>query len=149
MTDRYNVSKLLEVFACREIAREHPVKQLKVSLNFVSDSKVTGIQEVVLTVSQVNPGWCHSELVREIRNPVISVIMKICCRTTEVGSRTLVHAGLAGPETHGQYISDCKVTACAPLVEGKEGPKIQRRVWQELSEKLNDIEPGVTKVLDA
>ena len=131
MSDRYNVSKLLEVLACREIAREHSVEQLRVALNFV------------------NPGWCHSELVREITNPLISFIMKVCCRTTEVGSRTLVHAGVAGPETHGQYLSDCKITACAPLVEGKEGPEIQRRVWQELSEKLNEIEPGVTKMLDA
>lgn len=36
MSDRYNVSKLLEVLTCREITREHPVEQLKVTLNFVS-----------------------------------------------------------------------------------------------------------------
>lgn len=36
MVDRYNVSKMLEVLSCREIARQHPVSQLKVTLNFVS-----------------------------------------------------------------------------------------------------------------
>lgn len=36
MVDRYNVSKLLEVLICREIAREHPVDQTKVTLNFVT-----------------------------------------------------------------------------------------------------------------
>ena len=36
MTDRYNLSKLLEVFVCREIARQHSVDQLKFTMNFVS-----------------------------------------------------------------------------------------------------------------
>ena len=30
-------------------------------------------------------------------------------RNSEVGSRTLVHAAEGGKETHGQYLSDCKV----------------------------------------
>ncbi|RMZ17494.1 hypothetical protein D0860_00385 [Hortaea werneckii] len=138
MPERYALSKLLEVLACREIARNHPVDQLKVTLNFV------------------NPGWCISELVRysvasfgSVAKTVLNLVMRVMCRTTEVGSRTLVHAGLSGPETHGKYMSNCRVEECAPLVQGKEGPEIQRRVWQELSEKLNEIEPGVTKVLDS
>ncbi|KAI7347031.1 NAD(P)-binding protein [Hortaea werneckii] len=138
MAERYALSKLLEVLACREIARNHPVDQLKVTLNFV------------------NPGWCISELVRysvasfgSVAKTVLNLVMRVMCRTTEVGSRTLVHAALSGPETHGKYMSNCRVEECAPLVQGKEGPEIQRRVWQELSEKLNEIEPGVTKVLDS
>ena len=131
MADRYNVSKMLEVLACREITREHPIDDMKVTLNFV------------------NPGWCHSELMREITNPAINLLKRIFCRTTEVGSRTLVHAGLAGPETHGKYLSDCKIKSCAPLVEGREGAGMQRRVWQELSAQLDEIQPGILKVLDA
>ncbi|GAB1736025.1 hypothetical protein NU219Hw_g6079t1 [Hortaea werneckii] len=138
MAERYALSKLLEVLACREIACNHSVDQLKVTLNFV------------------NPGWCISELVRysvasfgSIAKTVLNLVMRVMCRTTEVGSRTLVHAGLSGPETHGKYMSNCRIEECAPLVQGKEGPEIQRRVWQELSEKLNEIEPGVTKVLDS
>ncbi|KAI7220200.1 NAD(P)-binding protein [Hortaea werneckii] len=138
MAERYALSKLLEVLACREIARNHSVDQVKVTLNFV------------------NPGWCISELVRysvasfgSIAKTVLNLVMRVMCRTTEVGSRTLVHAGLSGLETHGKYMSNCRIEECAPLVQGKEGPEIQRRVWQELSEKLNEIEPGVTKVLDS
>ena len=131
MGDRYNVSKMLEVLVCREIASHHPNSQMKVTLNFV------------------NPGWCHSELMRELSNPMITVIKKLFCRTTEVGSRNLVHAGVAGPETHGKYVSDCQVRPCAPLVEGPEGPEMQRRVWEELVVVLSAIEPGVTKVLDS
>lgn len=132
MGDRYNVSKLLEVFACRQIAKEHPVDQLKVTLNFV------------------NPGWCHSELVREMKsNPIVPIVMALFCRSTEVGSRPLVHAGLSGPETHGQFLSDCKVERCAPLVVQEGGAEMQQKVWTELAAKLNEIEPGVTKNLDA
>ena len=105
MMDRYNVSKLLEVLACREIAQKHAVSEMRVTLNFVS------------------PGWCHSELMREIDNPVVNLLKRMLARTTEVGSRTLVHAGVAGPETHGKYLADCKITRCSTLVEGKEGPE--------------------------
>ena len=131
MGDRYNVSKLLEVLACREIARLHPGSLKNVTLNFV------------------NPGWCHSELMREVSNPLVKLLKLIMCRTTEVGSRTLVDAGLKGEESHGKYLSDSKIAPCAPLVEGREGPELQRRVWGELSEKLERIQPGVTKNLDA
>ncbi|CZT16998.1 related to enoyl-CoA hydratase/isomerase [Ramularia collo-cygni] len=130
MADRYNVSKMLEVLTCREIAKEHPVSQTNVTLNFV------------------NPGFCHSELMRDMMNPILVVIKKILCRTTEVGSRTLVHAALSGPESHGKYHSDSQIAECARLVEGPEGPEMQRRVWGELSSILENIEPGVTKVLD-
>lgn len=130
MSDRYNVSKMLEVLACREIAKEHPISQMHVTLNFM------------------NPGFCHSELMREMDNVAVTIFKKVLARSTEVGSRTLVHAGLAGPETHGKYLGDCKVKKCAPLVEGKQGPLMQKRVWEELSAKLEQIEPGVTKNLD-
>ena len=129
MSDRYNVSKMLEVLACREITRLHPTDDMKVTMNFV------------------NPGWCHSDLMKEISNPIITIIKKLLCRSTEAGSRPIAWAGVAGPETHGKYISDSKIKPCAPLVEGKDGPEMQRRVWAELSAKLEQIEPGVTKVL--
>lgn len=132
MSDRYNISKLLEVLVCREIATTHPLSQLNVILNFV------------------NPGWCHSELMRELSgNYLIAIVKKIMCRTTEVGSRTLVDAALKGPETYGKYLSNCEVTKCSTLVEGPEGPEMQRRVWEEVKVKLEEIEPGVTKVLDS
>lgn len=131
MSQRYPTSKLLEVFACREIAESHSLDKTKVVINFV------------------NPGWCHSELMREKNSFLLRMIMRVMCRTTEVGSRTLVQAGVAGPETHGQFLSDCKISQNAPLVEGPEGAETQRRVWYELAARLEDIKPGITKVLNA
>jgi retinol dehydrogenase-12 len=69
-------------------------------------------------------------------------------RTTEQGSRTLVHAATAvGPESHGQYLSDCKIMEPSVFVRSAEGKKAGERVWRELSEKLEKIEPGVLKNL--
>ncbi|KAK5129893.1 hypothetical protein LTR08_002729 [Meristemomyces frigidus] len=136
MASRYPVTKLLEIFALREIAREHPVKQLGCTLNLV------------------NPGWCHSELARELGDSgfaaaAFGVVMKIMCRTTDAGSRTLVDAAIShGTETHGQYISDQRVAKVSPLVASPEGLDVQKRVWHELSEKLEGIQPGILKNLD-
>nr|POE77844.1 short chain dehydrogenase sol3 [Quercus suber] len=130
MGDRYLVSKLLEVFACRQIAQEHSVEELGCTLDFV------------------NPGWCHSELMREVQNPVINVVKRIVCRTTDQGSRTLVDAAVShGPEVHGQYLSNQRVTPVAPLVTRKGGAELQKHVWDELAEKLEQIQPGVLQNL--
>jgi retinol dehydrogenase-12 len=131
MGSRYPVSKLLEVFALREIAREHPVKQLGCTLNLV------------------NPGWCHSELTREMTSPVVTIVKKVMCRTTDAGSRTLVDAAVShGPDTHGQYLSNQRVEVVAALVTSTEGLDVQQRVWRELAEMLEVIQPGILKNLD-
>jgi retinol dehydrogenase-12 len=135
MHDRYNVSKLLEVFTVRHIARNHPVSQLHVTLNTLT------------------PGLCESELLRDqnmFLTAIFGFMKKLFARTTEVGSRTLVHGGVAaGEETHGKFMSTCNVLECAPLVEGPEGRGLEDRIWSELSEKLEAIQPGVTKNLGA
>jgi len=75
----------------------------------------------------------------------LGVILKFImgARTTEVGSRTLVHATHAGPESHGQYLTNCGVHAPAPFVTSEVGKKFQVRWWKELSAKLESIHPGI------
>lgn len=75
------------------------------------------------------------------------VMDPIFARSTEQGSRTLVHAASAGAETHGQYMSNCKVSPTAPLVTSAVGYQAQNRVWAELSQKLEGIKPGITSNL--
>jgi len=89
--------------------------------------------------------FCHTGLMRDIDGPVTGVLFKILCRKPEVGARTLVHGACAGPESHGQYLPDCKITPTSKgLCKGPEGDKLQKRVWDELREKLDGIRPGVT-----
>ncbi|MCJ1336921.1 hypothetical protein MMC09_002199 [Bachmanniomyces sp. S44760] len=98
MEDRYNVSKLLEVLFCRALTTH---------LLASSNSNPS------ITFNCVNPGLCQSNLVPTESAPLIfRVLTALLARTTEVGSRTLVHAGgVAGEETMGEYLSDCVVTA--------------------------------------
>ncbi|KAL1855157.1 hypothetical protein Plec18167_002144 [Paecilomyces lecythidis] len=126
MAVRYPTSKLLEVFFVREMAARRPRDSYPVTINMV------------------NPGFCHSELVREGSSFLLSTMKYVLARTTEVGSRTLVHGVSAGPETHGQYLNKCKVEEPATIVTCPEGPKTQQRVWDELIAKLEKIEPGIS-----
>ncbi|KAF2115380.1 short-chain dehydrogenase/reductase [Lophiotrema nucula] len=129
MRDRYNVSKLLQVFLVRQMAALSPVSASHVIVNCVA------------------PGMCHTELHRNIATGKwVDVLMKILARTSEVGSRTLVYGGSAGPETHGKYLPDCKITEPAGLCRGLPGKELQERVWAELRAKLEKIQPGVTSI---
>lgn len=124
--DQYPISKLLEVFGVRAIAQAHPASVFPVTINCV------------------NPGLCHSELARETPTFGFWLIKLLLARSTEVGSRTLVHAGTQVAESHGQYLSDCEIAEPAPLVTSQEGKEAQDRVWGELLKKLESIKPGVT-----
>ena len=91
-----------------------------------------------------------SELAREVSTPmyIASIFVKaIFARTAEQGSRTLVHAASQGPETHGQYMSNCMITSPAPLVLTPAGLATQNRVWDELMAKLEAIKPGIKSSL--
>ena len=69
-------------------------------------SSKTSHPEVI--VNFTNPGLCHSELSRD--GPWSFEIMKFfLARSTEVGSRNLVHAASAGAETNGMYLSSCRI----------------------------------------
>lgn len=85
---RYNVSKLLEVFYVRELAKH---------------SQDSGKPSVV--INYLNPGLCHSELARDA-GIALAIFKFFLARTTEVGSRTLVAAASAAADSHGQYQSD-------------------------------------------
>ena len=129
MSDRYNVSKLLEVLAVRQI---------------VADNKMDS-PDYPFVMNYMNPGFCHSSLMREIG--AVQYVLKFIAgaRTTEVGSRTLVYAATAGDKSRGSYVSNCQVEEPAPWVTSEEGRKAQGQVWRELKENLEAIEPGVTK----
>ncbi|KAH7146443.1 NAD(P)-binding protein [Dactylonectria macrodidyma] len=126
MADRYNVSKLLEVFIIKQLASLTPLSSSNVIVNCVA------------------PGFCQSQLHREYDNLLVRVLTRLIARPTEVGSRTLVYGASAGQETHGQYLPDCKVTVTKGLTWGDEGVELQARIWTELTQKLEAIQQGVT-----
>ena len=128
MGERYPTSKLLEVLVVRQIAPK--------------------LEESGVILNMLNPGLCHSELARE--GSLFLAFMKfLLARTTEVGSRTLVAAAVAGPESHGKYMTDAQINddALSNFVKSTDGKEASRKVWKELSEILESIQPGVTSNL--
>ena len=123
---RYPVSKLLQVLMLRELV-------------------ATLGEDYPVIINCVNPGFCHSALTRDFAP--IAYIGKVAmrARSTEVGSRTLVHAASAGKESHGQYLSNCEVALVGNFVRTAEGKEVQEMVWREVIGRLEGIEPGVSK----
>jgi len=90
----YSVSKLLEVYAVRALASRLPVADSGVIINLL------------------NPGFCQSELTRNVGWILwlrIELFRLWLARTAEAGSRTILHAAVAGEESHGKFCSDCEI----------------------------------------
>jgi hypothetical protein len=66
-------------------------------------------------------------------------------RSTEMGSRTLVAAASAGEESHGKYMTDCRVREPSKWVRSEKGKEAQKKVYKELLMILEEIEPGITR----
>lgn len=131
--DRYNVSKLLEVLVVRELA------------GILDENKVP------VTLNALNPGLCRTQLFRSLPfgiRHVVQGILYTIGRPPEMGSRTLVSAAAAGPETHGQYLDTAEVWHVSNFVASDEGAEAQRRVWAELLGILEGVQPGISKNIE-
>ncbi|KAF2230352.1 short-chain dehydrogenase/reductase-like protein, partial [Viridothelium virens] len=108
MGERYPLSKLLEILAGREIVRRHP-------------------QPYPVVLNLVNPGFCHSSLMREMH--LVGLVMKYIfgARSTEQGSRTYVQAVAMGPESHGKYMSNARIEDPSAFVRSEDGAETGRR----------------------
>ncbi|CAK7207323.1 hypothetical protein SEUCBS139899_010133 [Sporothrix eucalyptigena] len=131
--DRYNVSKLLEILAVRELAG------------------ILDKNRIPVTVNTVNPGLCRTQLFRAlpfgIRHLVHGVLYTVG-RTASMGARTLVSAAAAGPETHGQYLDTTEVWPVSTYVTSKAGAKAQHRVWVEMLSILEGVHPDISKNIE-
>lgn len=131
--NRYADTKLISLFVAREVAS----RMLK------NNNK----SQVVLNV--VEPGYCQSELLRERALPwylqiLMSVGLATVARTSEQGSRTYIFAAVAGWESHGAYLEDCMLSTPHDAVNSEEGRRTQTRVFNELIEILERVEPGIS-----
>lgn len=127
--DRYNTSKLLPIWIVRELAARMP-----------SNDPVI--------INALNPGFCRTDLFRHAPFPlhyIVKLGLRFLGRTSEMGSRTLMAAAAAERESHGGYMDSCVLREPSKLVTGSEGMALQTRVYNELLEILEDIQPGITK----
>ncbi|OIW29182.1 NAD(P)-binding protein [Coniochaeta ligniaria NRRL 30616] len=129
MSGRYDQTKLLQLYIFRELAALLPYSKTGVVINYLS------------------PGLCNTGLARHTSLKTrlfIRAFNMLLGRTPEMGSRTLLHVVVAGPESHGKYCADCAVKEyyIPEWVYSDSGKNIQKRLWKEVSEMLNNIEPG-------
>jgi len=133
MGKRYPLSKLLNVLFVRALYSRLPESSPTVITN------------------AINPGFCHSELARNItgRRSIMIRLQKILLAfSTEVGSRQLVYGALAeDKDINGAYVSGSSVMEPSDFVISEEGKKLQDRVWNELVEILSEVDPRVQLVV--
>lgn len=99
-------------------------------------------------LNTLNPGFCRTALFRHNRFPAsaaLAVTTRLLGRSAESGSRVLVYAAAAGPETHGRWLDSCETREPSAFVRSAEGQEAQARVYEELMAILEGIEPGITK----
>ncbi|KAK4149226.1 hypothetical protein C8A00DRAFT_38175 [Chaetomidium leptoderma] len=132
MFERYGTTKLLDILVVQELAER-------------LDASSAGSSPIV--VNTANPGLCKSSLFRHVNMVVraaLGLVMFVMARTMEHGSRALLAAAAAGRESHGRYVDSGTVDDPSSFVMSEEGKAVQKRVWAELMEILEGIEPGVT-----
>jgi len=129
---RYSVSKLMNVFFTRSLAAHIP-------------------PSAALTVNAVNPGLCHSDLTRNRKTSTLrdQVWKAVNARSTEVGSRTLLHAALSKDMKglSGKFTNACAVAEESDLVLSPEGKEMQDRIWEETKEILEKADPKVKGII--
>ncbi|CAG8981700.1 hypothetical protein HYALB_00006573 [Hymenoscyphus albidus] len=134
MSKRYPLSKIIQVFAIRQLA-------------ILADYNRTGV-----VVNLVGPGFCKTEL--SVNSPfVLRMSIKLgnmlIGRTAEMGSRTLLHGAIAGKESHGRYLGNCEVRedSVPAWMTNADGRGSQKRVWEDLAKEMDSIEPDcVSKI---
>lgn len=129
MGDRYQLTKLLNVFFVRELTKRLPANS-------------------PVIVTAVNPGYCLSELRRQL--PFVirifdRIMEALLARTTEEGSRQLVWAAIGGVgrefELRGGYVSKADLHEVSDYALSDEGAVVQTRLWDESVEILSRVEP--------
>ncbi|CCF44992.1 short-chain dehydrogenase [Colletotrichum higginsianum] len=129
---RYAVSKLIQIFAIRQLASLAPVSQTGVVVNLLS------------------PGLCNTGLARHARllfRIQVRLLNLALGRTPEMGSRTILHALAAGTASHGEYISDCEIKDhwVPEWAKDSSGQRYQKLIWDQLVARLEKIEPGLVQ----
>lgn len=101
-----------------------------------------------IVFNSVEPGLCHSNLVKKEGGWAVSIFKFLFARTAEEGSKNFVLAAGMGPETHGRYIAHGVVEQESEFVYSEKGAVVEKQVWVELSHILERIQPGILKNLD-
>ena len=92
----------------------------------------------------VDPGYCKSRITRNmVKEWVVSTLnIFALARSTEEGSRALVHAAVASDRSmHGRYLSSCEIAEESDFIFTPEGKACSAKVW------VRTVTIGVSRIL--
>ncbi|KAF2651111.1 NAD(P)-binding protein [Lophiostoma macrostomum CBS 122681] len=125
----YCITKLMQIYAVRELAALLPDDESGVVIDMVSPGLVyTDLDR-------------HGSLATKLSLKVMRAFMG---RTADVACRTVLHGVSAGREAHGKYLSECliKEDFVPEWVKDEKGREMQRWVWGCIVRHLEAVEPG-------
>ncbi|KAF7357962.1 NAD(P)-binding protein [Mycena venus] len=99
-----------------------------------------------LIVTAVNPGFCVSELRRDLPAPIswiMALMERIMAFTTEEGSRQLVFGAVGPGALRGEYINQSRVEEPSDFIISSDGRKAEDQLWDELIEILGKVDRRV------
>ena len=125
---RYNDSKLLEIMLARQFAKHFPLQKV--------------------TWTTVDPGFCMSSLDRNLPTivyPLALAMRWLFGRTTELGSRNLLWASIAGKQEHvdgrGTYVSSCAAVETNPFLQTDKGKRAEERIYEQTVRIFKEVTP--------
>ncbi|KAJ5785244.1 retinol dehydrogenase 14 [Penicillium pulvis] len=126
-TERYGVTKLMDIFITMQIADLVPRDELR---------------EPLVIVNAVTPGFCKSDLLTREKAPwILKLVQALIARTVENGSKTLLHAVTQGVETHGKWLENQAIADPGTIVTSDEAAAVRKKVWAEIISVLRDVDP--------
>ncbi|KAK7687179.1 hypothetical protein QCA50_009683 [Cerrena zonata] len=133
ISTRYPQTKLLNVFFTRALAAHLP-------------------SNTPIIVDAACPGFCLSDLRRNMTDQSQFDQYMPEAKTSEEGSRSIIYAAL-GPQGatlddlkkfHGGYVSEDKLAEAGEWVRTEEGQRAQEKVWKETVKIASGIAPVVS-----
>ncbi|KAL4870414.1 hypothetical protein BDV12DRAFT_195355 [Aspergillus spectabilis] len=127
-TERYAITKLLDIFVTIEIAALVPRDERG---------------DPLVIINCLAPGFCKSNLLsREEGVPlIVKIILFIVGRSVEEGSKTILHAVTQGVESHGKWIEDQIIRDPGKIVTASEMVVVRKKIWGELLAVLTMVDP--------
>ncbi|KAL3482100.1 NAD(P)-binding protein [Aspergillus californicus] len=132
MMTQYNLSKLLLLYA---------IIKLSSLIDPISDKPSNPI-----VINSLDPCFCKTNLPGELHGvfkAVFKIFESMCARSAEEGSRLVVMTASAGRETHGGYMRAAELRSYAPFITSADGTRKTDYIWDQLSRKLEELQPGV------
>ena len=100
-------------------------------------------------ITLVTPGLTHSELANRSPSMVehigAQIFKFLLARRTEVGARTLIAGACIGPDGHGKYMEDSRVTELDIWIPRDQLDAVQKKTYDQTLAYLETLEPGISK----